>query len=59
MLLDRMGRAMSRVLKRPPHGWGHKPNARIGDWLLLVFMMFCTAQFFRWAEATIDAIIAL
>jgi hypothetical protein len=49
---------VSRTLKRPPHGWGHKPNARLGDWCLLVFILFCGAQFFRWAEATIDAVMA-
>lgn len=46
---------MSRALKRPEHGWGHKPNARLGDWCLLVFLMFCSAQTFRWIEAAIDA----
>lgn len=50
---------MSRSLQRPPHGWGHKPNARLGDWILLVFIMFCSAQFFRWIEATINALIGV
>lgn len=49
---------MSRTLKRPPHGWGHKPNARLGDWCLLVFILFCGAQFFRYMEAAIDAVMA-
>lgn len=49
---------MSRTLKRPPHGWGHKPNARLGDWCLLVFLMFCSAQFFAWASAALDALLA-
>jgi hypothetical protein len=48
-----------RVLKRPPQGWGRKPGAPFTDWLLLVFGMFCSAQFFRWAEATIDALLSL
>lgn len=50
---------MSRSLQRPPHGWGHKPNARLGDWCLLVFIAFCCAQFFRYMEATIDALLSL
>jgi hypothetical protein len=50
---------MSRSLQRPPRGWGNKPNARLGDWCLLVFMLFCGAQFFRWMEATIDALLSL
>jgi hypothetical protein len=49
---------MSRALKRPPNGWGHKPNARLGDWILLVFLMFCSAQFFAWASATLDVLLA-
>jgi hypothetical protein len=50
---------MSRTLKRPPGGWDRKPNARLGDWCLLVFLMFCSAQFFRYVEETINALIGL
>ncbi len=48
-----------RTLQRPPHGWGNKPNARLGDWCLFVFMLFCGAQFFRWMEATINALLSI
>lgn len=46
---------MSRSLKRPKNGWDRRPNHALGDWLFLVFLMFCSAQFFRWMEAAIDA----
>jgi len=49
---------MSRVIKRPPNGWDRRPNAHFGDWCLLVFIMFCSAQTFRWLEAAIDAVMA-
>ena len=49
---------MSRALKRPEQGWAHKPNARLGDWCLLVFILFCGAQFFHWMGAAIDAVIS-
>lgn len=49
---------MSRVIKRPPNGWDRRPNAHFGDWCLLVFILFCGAQFFRWMEAAIDAVVA-
>lgn len=48
-----------RTLHRPKDGWGHRPNARLGDWCLLVFLMFCSAQFFRWIEAAIDAVMSV
>ena len=48
---------MSRTLKRPEQGWAHKPNSRLGDWLFLVFLMFCSAQFFAWASAALDALL--
>ena len=49
---------MSRVIKRPPNGWDRRPNAHFGDWLFLVFLMFCSAQFFAWASAALDVIIS-
>jgi hypothetical protein len=48
---------VTRVLKRPPNGWDRKPNARLGDWLLLVFILFCSAQAFHWLAAALDALI--
>lgn len=49
---------MTRVLKRPPNGWNRQPNARLGDWLLLVFILFCGAQAFRWFAAALDELIS-
>jgi hypothetical protein len=39
-----------RVLRRPPNGWDRRPNSQLGDWLMLVALLFGGACFFNWAS---------
>lgn len=49
---------MTRVLKRPPNGWDRQPNARLGDWIMFVALMFGGACFFNWTAAAINELIS-
>lgn len=49
---------MSRVLKRPPGGWGREPNHTLADWLMLVLLLFGGACFFNWAGAAFGMVMA-
>lgn len=46
---------MSRVIKRPKNGWDRRPNHALGDWCMLVLLLFGGACFFSWTAAAIDA----
>lgn len=48
---------MSRVLKRPPGGWDRRPNHALGDWLMLLMLLFGGACFFNWAAAAFGMVL--
>lgn len=46
-----------RILRRPPQGWGRRPNSQLGDLFALLGCMFAGALFFSWASQALGMLL--